>query len=159
MQLKWFLCSSLWNTWFANDVSCLNTLVMSLLWSAAWSWAWAWAAPTWLPHRADSRFAPNQWETALLCNDVSHWLGASLESALPLYLKMSYHLILAGHQFQECPVEILPTLYKALPLFATRFAACAVGIRVSFMQPHLFKIDIKWLAWEICHTDWFRWNL
>ena len=26
------------------------------------------------------RFALNQWETALLCNDVSHWLGASLES-------------------------------------------------------------------------------
>ena len=32
--------------------------------------------------RADSRFAPSQWETALLCNDVSHWLGAILESAL-----------------------------------------------------------------------------
>ena len=32
--------------------------------------------------RADSRFAPGQWETALLCNDVSHWLGANLESAL-----------------------------------------------------------------------------
>ena len=32
--------------------------------------------------RADFRFAPSQWETALLCNDVSHWLGASLESAL-----------------------------------------------------------------------------
>ena len=32
--------------------------------------------------RPDSRFAPSQWETALLCNDVSHWLGASLESAL-----------------------------------------------------------------------------
>ena len=31
---------------------------------------------------ADSRFAPSQWETALLCNDVSHWLTASLESAL-----------------------------------------------------------------------------
>ena len=28
----------------------------------------------------DSRFAPSRWETALLCNDVSHWLGASLES-------------------------------------------------------------------------------
>ena len=26
--------------------------------------------------RADSRFAPSQWETALLCKDVSHWLGA-----------------------------------------------------------------------------------
>ena len=32
--------------------------------------------------RDDSRFAPSQWETALLCNDVSHWLGASLESSL-----------------------------------------------------------------------------
>ena len=26
--------------------------------------------------------APSQWETALFCNDVSHWLGAHLESAL-----------------------------------------------------------------------------
>ena len=33
-------------------------------------------------HRADSRFAPSQWETALLCNDVSHWQGANMESAL-----------------------------------------------------------------------------
>ena len=33
-------------------------------------------------HRADSRFVPSQWETALLCNDVSHWLGANLELAL-----------------------------------------------------------------------------
>ena len=32
--------------------------------------------------RADSRFAPNQWETALHCNNASHWLGASLESDL-----------------------------------------------------------------------------
>ena len=35
-----------------------------------------------MQYRADSRVAPIQWETALLCNDVSHWLGASLESAL-----------------------------------------------------------------------------
>ena len=34
---------------------------------------------------ADSRFAPSQWETVLLCNDVSHWLGASLESAPQYY--------------------------------------------------------------------------
>ena len=31
---------------------------------------------------ADSRFAHSQWETMLFYNDVSHWLGASLESAL-----------------------------------------------------------------------------
>ena len=40
--------------------------------------------PFWQLLKADSRFAPSQWETALLCNDVSHWLGASLESALLL---------------------------------------------------------------------------
>ena len=33
--------------------------------------------------RAHSRFAPSQWETVLLCNDLSHWLGASLEPASP----------------------------------------------------------------------------
>ena len=35
--------------------------------------------------RADSKFAPSQSEMALHCNDVSHWLGASLESALKVY--------------------------------------------------------------------------
>ena len=38
-------------------------------------------APKYTPG-ADSRFAPSQWETALLCNDVSHWLGARLEWTL-----------------------------------------------------------------------------
>ena len=32
--------------------------------------------------RVDSRFAPNQWETSLQSNTVSHWLGANLESVL-----------------------------------------------------------------------------
>ena len=36
----------------------------------------------WHDIRADSRFAPNQWETVLLCNDVFHRLGASPVSAL-----------------------------------------------------------------------------
>ena len=31
---------------------------------------------------ADSRLAPSQRETSLQSNAVSHWLGASLESAL-----------------------------------------------------------------------------
>ena len=33
-------------------------------------------------YRAVSRFAASLWETAWLCKDVSHWLGASLASAL-----------------------------------------------------------------------------
>ena len=36
----------------------------------------------WPINRADSRFAPGQWETSLQSNAVSHWLGANLESAL-----------------------------------------------------------------------------
>ena len=36
-------------------------------------------------YRTDARFAPCQWETALLCNDISHWLGPNLKSAL-LYI-------------------------------------------------------------------------
>ena len=35
--------------------------------------------------RADSRFAPSQWETSLQSNAVSHWLGVNLESALRWY--------------------------------------------------------------------------
>ena len=33
-------------------------------------------------HRADSMFAPSQWEMLLLCKNVSHWLDTNLESAL-----------------------------------------------------------------------------
>ena len=35
--------------------------------------------------RADSRSGPSQWEMALLCNDIFHWLGTNLESALSRY--------------------------------------------------------------------------
>ena len=42
---------------------------------------------------ADSGFAPSQWETVLLGNDVSlsQWLGANLESALRLNLGNGIH--------------------------------------------------------------------
>ena len=33
-------------------------------------------------YRADSRLAPSQWETVLLCNDIYNWLGTNRESAL-----------------------------------------------------------------------------
>ena len=48
--------------------------------------------------RADSRFAPSQWETALLCNDVSHWLGANVDSALKIiyiYINSRYSNIIS----------------------------------------------------------------
>ena len=39
-----------------------------------------------MQYKAHSRLANSQLETALLCNDVSHWLGANLESALQYLL-------------------------------------------------------------------------
>ena len=35
-----------------------------------------------LCYRADSRFVSSQWEIALLCNNISHWLATNPESAL-----------------------------------------------------------------------------
>ena len=43
-----------------------------------WSVVW----PSQVYYRAHSRFAPNQWETSLQSNAVSHWLDTNLESAL-----------------------------------------------------------------------------
>ena len=45
--------------------------------------------------RADSRSATSQWEMALLCNDVSHWLGANLESALWIIYFKTNHINMA----------------------------------------------------------------
>ena len=48
--------------------------------------------------RAESRFAPSQWGTALFCNDVSHWLGENLMSAL--YVIDTAAIFLAGIQIK-----------------------------------------------------------
>ena len=57
-----------------------------------WNYLATQAAITWyynnmivtMIFRADSRFAPSQWEASLQNNAASHWLGANLESALVL---------------------------------------------------------------------------
>ena len=63
-----------------------------------------------LYYRADSRCAPSQWETALLCNDVSHWLGASLESAL-------YSHIIIGHVIRRPHCTVHPMNYVPCSCF------------------------------------------
>ena len=47
--------------------------------------------------RADSRFVPSQWETTLLCNNVSHWLSASLESTLHAVMCGNLHVVMCGN--------------------------------------------------------------
>ena len=50
----------------------------------------------WMVFRSDSRFAPSQWETVLLCNAVSHWLGTSLESSLVLFFSVAMQTVWAS---------------------------------------------------------------
>ena len=71
--------------------------------------------------RADCRFASSQWETALLCNDVSHWRGASLESSLeacfikPFNSKSTQHTFCAYYK-QIIFVWSQQTLVHAPPI-------------------------------------------
>ena len=46
-----------------------------------------------------NRITPSQWETALLCNDGSHWLGASLESALRKMVFISKQFLYQPYQW------------------------------------------------------------
>ena len=61
-------------------------------------------------NRADSRYAPSQWKTALLCNNVSHWLGTSLESALPKLSPRCWGSWWAGTGAWCCPTNSIYVL-------------------------------------------------
>ena len=52
-------------------------------------------------YMAVSRFAPSQWQTALLCNDVSHWLGSF------------HHHAWQCHDMQILPISL--ALYAGKP--------------------------------------------
>ena len=60
--------------------------------------------------RADCKFVPSQWETVFLCNDISHWLGASLESDLILL-----HLVLPHDDVMTWVLFVLLALCAGNP--------------------------------------------
>ena len=63
--------------------------------------------------RADSRFAPTQWEMSLQSNTVSHWLGANLESApstqWPRDMECFRHYRTSVRGIHRSPVDSLTT--------------------------------------------------
>ena len=71
--------------------------------------------------RADFRFAPSQWEAALLCNDVSHWLGAILESALV----MGWFLPGTVYVLVNFSWIITPWWRHQMEIFSALLAICA----------------------------------
>ena len=88
----------------------LKTSIDFLPWRSGMGCLFEFKMPTYdVMTRADSRFAPSQWETALLCNDISHWLGASLESAwMTAWHEDSLHII--------GPLWLVSTGYWWIPL-------------------------------------------
>ena len=102
-------------------------------------------------YRADSGFAPSQWETALLCNAISHWLGASLQSAL-MYVVLTRHL----------PVNFVSGIAPALYMVNTDVADGDAGQIRSSLCMQMAPIDIVmgfqtgfatiWLLWLDGHS-------
>ena len=80
--------------------------------------------------RAVSRFSTSQWETSLLCNDVSHWLGENLESALwhAIYLLGQTTVFMGFKLAQSQPREVgyvgkyKPGLPPPQPTVSSRWA-------------------------------------
>ena len=102
-------------------------------------------------YRADSRFAPSQWETALLCNAVSHWLGASRESALHTMVLSYSHIFIC--------LSVGPTW--------TKFNQIWIRIQIFFFLVYAFW-NVIWKKGKplpkpilIYHCQWnkHQWNL
>ena len=59
----------------------------------------------------------------------------------------------------NCRSTIKSTPYAVLPMFATRFAPCTVGIWVTFIEPYIISTDIKLFVWDSSPVHLVRWNL
>ena len=62
-------------------------------------------------HRADCRFAPSQWETAILCSGVSHWMGANMESPC-IHINKEARSLLGFHTKDPCYLLYLITWFN-----------------------------------------------
>ena len=98
-----------------------------------------WIIFTQADYRADSSFAPSQWEMALLCNGLSHWLAVSLESALWLYE------VNGTQSNQDKNSAILQTKFSKLNQF----------LSVYFIEHHP-DVKTEWGALKGCSplTQW-----
>ena len=66
---------------------------------------------------ADSRFASSPWETVLLCNDVTHWQDANLESAIFIREFKTYITCFKPSYIWGCMCSTGPFQYRWLKRF------------------------------------------
>ena len=94
--------------------------------------------------RADSRFAPIQWEAVILCNDVSHWLGASLESALIYAL---VHRVIIGSR-GNMPLPVWTSDASDDLLYNKTWVKLQSGLLLWLWRSHpKFPIPVKRSHW------------
>ena len=93
--------------------------------------------------RADSMFASSQWETVLLCSDDSHWLGASIGSALYtiyIYIMSPTHVTEVGIPCvilaKSCSLIGATWRRHQLEIFSTLLDLCAGIHRSPVNSPH-----------------------
>ena len=100
--------------------------------------------------RADSGFAPSQWETALLCNDVSHWLGANLQSTL-LTFSVSTQSLFLPPRLVKTSARYWRTSNK-LRNMASKFCLLS-DTDSNFLEPEANRIYSRTEIKNIYHID------
>ena len=135
-----------------------------------------WHSPTLLiPNssyiRAGSRFAPSQCVTVLFCNDVSHWVGAKLESALyiqPLVggavaindnrLKFTLNSNLARSRFAVIYCTIVKSFWKfaqsmaiSLPCSGQIFKMIRQLVQILWTNEIARDLSLRWVFGRIFH--------
>ena len=106
-----------------------------------------------LVYMADFWFTPSQWETVLLCNDISHWLGASLALGLKSVSTVAFHqrgissVGCACVNDEWCSEHLLPYIILFNPMgisirkhiythdfLLTHTPHCYEGVQIMFMN-------------------------
>ena len=114
---------------------------------------------TWRPFcrsytSADSRLAPNQWETSLPSNAVSHWLGANLESAL---YTMSHMIFTWWHHDMEMLSALWPLCTSHWKIPFAKGQWCRTLMLLCFIN--LSKMLNDLLNWWWFQAPWRSYDL
>ena len=92
--------------------------------------------------RADSRFAPSQWETSLQSNTISHWLGTSLEPPLHCDYNIRWIIYHVTHIYQ--------IMFKGVWKVWKQFTSLSlVGL-----PSHADKTLLPWILIKCLFSDW-----
>ena len=102
-----------------------------------------------------SRYAPSPWDTSLHCNDVSNWLGASLNWSPPLSVMLINTAF--SHSNEECSPYFLVITNQTQArddidgLMQERRNSIANALEYVFLAPsHPYKECHLWVTLDPC---------